>query len=264
MSNFSHLMHKHRWTHRRDLVRELVVRNIKIRYKGSVLGVLWSLLHSVLQVRIFAFLFRTGLGDNIPNFPAYVFVGILVWNWFQSSLSLASDTITGNREFMRRPGFPLVILPVVIVATNLFDFLIAFPILLIFIVAGGTPLTPALAIVPVLMFLQFLLTVGLAFLFATFQVSFRDTRHILTVVLRLGFFLAPIIYDPVSRIPARFMWLYRLNPAVRLLEVYRSVLLDGTLPEISSLLIIAGLSLVFLPLGYRVFTRAKYRFLEEI
>lgn len=216
------------------------------------------------QVRVFGFLFRTGFGGDIPNFPAYVFIGVLVWGWLQMSLSLCSNAITGNRELVRRPGFPVAVLPIVILTTNLIDFLLAFPILLVFLVVGGSELTPALLVLPFVMLLQFLLMLGLGYLLATFQVTFRDTTHLLNVLLRLGFFFTPIFYNPAKMLPARYQWLYRLNPIVHLLDAYRAVLLEGTLPAPRSFLILGVLIIILLPFGYKTFIQARYRFLEEL
>lgn len=252
------------WTYQRDLLYELVSRNIKIRYKGSVLGILWSLIYSVAQARVFGFLFRSGMGQDIPNFPAYVFIGIMVWMWFQSSLTAGSEAITSSGDLIRKPGFPAIILPVVTVATSLIDFVIAIPVLVAFLIYGGSNLATSLLLLPFLLAAQFLLTLSLVYIVATFQVTFRDTRHIVAVMLRLGFFLTPIFYDAGKMIPDRFQWLYRLNPIVHLLDAYRAIILFGTSPNPMSLLLLAGLTALVLPFGYRLFVNAKYRFLEEL
>jgi len=96
-----------------DLLRALVVRDMKLRYKRSILGVAWSLLNPLIQMLVFVLLFRRVLQLDIPNYPSFVFTGVLAWSWFQSALSLAAGAITGNRELIRRPGFPAAILPVV-------------------------------------------------------------------------------------------------------------------------------------------------------
>jgi lipopolysaccharide transport system permease protein len=263
ISYYLPLMRRRRLIHLRDLLYELVIRDIKVRYKGSSLGIAWSLLNSLAQLRIFGFLFRSALGRHMANYPTYIFSGIIVWSWFQTSLLMACETITTNRELVKRPGFPAIILPPVTIATSLIDFIIAFPILLIFIVTSGGKLTSALLALPLIMTLQFLLTLGLAYLMATFQVTFRDTKHLLNVILRLGFFLTPIFYD-LTIVPAQYQWLYALNPLVHLLALYRAVLLYGELPDPMPLLIISVLAAVLLPLGYKTFINARYRFMEEL
>ena len=124
----------------RDLLREMVIRDMKLRYKRSVLGILWSLLNPLIQMLVFTFLSRGVLSLDIPNYPSFVFTGVLAWNWFQRALSLTAGAITGNRELIRRPGFPTAILPVATVATHLIHFLLALPILLLFLAFGGNRL----------------------------------------------------------------------------------------------------------------------------
>jgi lipopolysaccharide transport system permease protein len=248
----------------RDLLRELVIRNVKIRYKGSILGIFWSLIFAVAQVRLFALLFRSGLGRDIPNFPAYVFVGILVWGWFSSSLNGCSNAITGNRELVDRPGFPVGVLPVVTIGTSLIDFLMALPVLIAFIIFGGSQLTTGLLLLPLIMILQFLFMQGLGYLLATAQVLFRDTTHLLSVILRLGFFLTPIFYNPERMLPPHYQWIYNLNPMVHVINAYRAVLLYDQLPALLPVLYVVGLTALLLPLGYRTFRHARYRFLEEL
>lgn len=247
----------------RDLLRELVVRDIKLRYKRSVLGVVWSLLNPLAQLLIFVFLFRKVLPLNIPNYPLFVFSGVLAWTWFQSSLFLATGAITDNRELIRRPGFPAAILPVVTVMSNLIHFLLALPILLLFVLITGIHLTSAILMLLVVIALQFLLTLSLAYLVATFHVTFRDTQHLLGILLLLLFYLTPVFYN-TSAVPEPYQWLYFLNPMAHLIQAYRTILIQGELPGYLTLLSLGVVSAGLLGLGYTVFVRASYRFVEEL
>jgi len=246
-----------------DLLRELVVRDMKLRYKRSVLGIAWSLLNPLFQMLVFIFLFRRVLSLNIPNYPSFVFTGVLAWSWFQSALLMATGAITGNRELIRRPGFPAAILPVVTVTANLIHFLLALPVLLLFLVLGGGRLTSAILTLPFVIVLQFLLILGLGYLVATVQVTFRDTQHLLGVFLMLLFYLTPVFYD-ASMIPARYQTLYHLNPMLHLITAYRAILIQGNLPDLRVLLALGVLGGVLLWLGHTVFTRASYHFVEEL
>ena len=246
-----------------DLLRELVVRDMKLRYKRSLLGLTWSLLNPLLQLLVFHFIFSLVLPLNIPNFALFLFTGILVWSWFQSSLSAATGAIVDNRELVRRPGFPVAVLPIVTVTTNLIHFLFALPILLIFLVVTGIPLTGALLALPLVITLQFLLILGIAYFLATFHVTFRDTQYLVGISLLLGFYLTPIFYD-VGTLPARYQTIYNLNPLVHLLGAYRSILIGGELPHLIPLLGLGILSLILLSVGYRIFMNASYNFAEEL
>jgi lipopolysaccharide transport system permease protein len=250
-------------TYLRDLLFELTLRDIKVRYKRSVLGIVWSLLNSLAQMRIFRFIFGSVLAVNVPNYTAFLFIGILVWVWFRSGLTQATLSITGNRELVTRPGFPSAVLPVITVMTSLVDFLLAFPILIFFLVAGGSQLTASLLLLPVVMVIQFALTLGLAYILATIQVTFRDMGHLLNVVLSLGFYLTPVFYD-VSSVPERYQFIYKFNPMVYLLAAYRKILLEGELPATLPLLALSMAAGLLLYIGYTVFVRASYRFVEEL
>jgi lipopolysaccharide transport system permease protein len=253
----------HRLNYVFDLLRELVVRDMKLRYKRSLLGLTWSLLNPLVQLLVFHFIFSLVLPLNIPNYALFLFTGILVWSWFQSSLSASTGAIVDNRELIRRPGFPVAVLPIVTVTTNLIHFLFALPILLIFLVLMGIPLTGALLALPLVIILQFLLILAITYFLATFHVTFRDTQYLVGISLLLGFYLTPIFYT-VDNLPARYQAIYNLNPLVHLLGAYRSILIDGTLPDLIPLLVLGILSLTLLLVGYRIFMNASYNFAEEL
>lgn len=249
--------------HLRDLLRELVARDMKIRYKRSVLGIAWSLITPLLQLLVFYLLFQVILALPIRRFTSFTLIGVLVWGWFQNSLNQGVTAITGNRELIRRPGFPSVVLPVVTVMTTFIHFLLALPILLIILLIDDSNLGLALLTLPFVMILQFVLTLSLAYLLAGANVIFADTQHILGVILMLLFFMSPIFYDP-STVPAQYQPLYRLNPLALLLEAYRAVLMENVQPDWIPLLGICFFSVLTLYAGFRFFTHVSYRFVEEL
>jgi lipopolysaccharide transport system permease protein len=254
----------HRLIYMRDLLRELVGRDMKLRYKRSVLGIAWTLLNPLMQLLVFLFVFNLVLPLNIPHYSSFLFAGILVWNWFQGSLNQSTGTIVDNRELLRRPGFFSPILPIVTVTSHLIHFLLGVPILLLFLLLEGSRLTSAILALPGVMALQFILTLGLAYLVATFHVTFRDTQYLLGVLLNLLFYLTPIFYD-ASSIPASYRPLYRLNPMLHLVEAYRAILLHGVLPDHLMPLLILGLCATgLLAFSYGTFKLASAHFAEEL
>lgn len=255
--------HKFPLPYLRDLLRELVSRDMKLRYKRSVLGVAWSLLNPLAQLLVLNFVFSWVLPLDIDNYPVFLFIGLLVWTWFQTSLFNATSVIIDNPDLIRRPGFPVAILPIVTVSTNLIHFLLAMPVLLLFLPSGGVQLSAALLALPLLVGLQFLLTLSLSYLLAAIHVTFRDTQYLLGIALLLGFYLSPIFYK-TSLIPQQLQWLYRLNPMVDLIDSYRVILMQGSLPSLLPLLAIGVGSMVMLWLGYTIFVHQSYRFVEEI
>lgn len=246
-----------------DLLRELVSRNMKIMYKRSFLGVAWTLINPLLQLAVFAFVFQLVIPVNIEQYSSYVFTGLLVWNWFQTSLYDATGVIISSRPLIRQPGFPVAILPVVIVTTGLVHFILALPVLIGFLLIDGVQFTPVVLFLPILQILQFALTVSFAYFLAALNVTFRDTQHTLGVVLQLLFYLTPIFYD-LKGIPREYWYVYGLNPMVHIVTSYRQILMWRIPPDWLALAIIAGITAILLPVGYWVFKRQSNRFVEEV
>ena len=246
-----------------DLLRELVSRELKLLYKRSLLGVAWTLINPLLQLAVFAFVFQLVLSIDIPQYASFVFTGLLVWTWFQNSLFQATGVIIANRPLIRQPGFPTAILPVVITTTGLIHFLLALPVLIIFLLIDGVELKPVIMFLPILQALQFALTVSLAYVLAALNVTFRDTQHTLGVLLQLFFYLTPIFYQ-ITNVPSGYQSLYFLNPMVHIVSAYRAMLIDGTQPNWLPLIVIGGCVAVFLPVGLQFFRRQSDRFVEEL
>jgi lipopolysaccharide transport system permease protein len=240
-----------------------VAREIKLRYRRSVLGYGWSMLNPLLQLLVLSLVFQFVLHLDVPNYVPFLFTGLIVWNWFQASLSSACGSIVDNRELVRRPGFPVAVLPVVTAITNFIHFLISLPVLLLLMVLFQGTVHIALAYLPILFVLQFLVIVSLSYLLATFYVTFRDTQYLLGIALMLGFYLTPVFY-PSSVVAPQYRLLYHLNPITVLIDAYRDVLLQGQPPDLLALLIVSLVFSLILWGGFWVFRRASYRFAEEL
>jgi len=255
--------HWRKWVQLCDLLYELVLRDLKLRYKRSVLGIAWSLLVPLAQLAVLYVVFHRLLPLNIPSYPTFLLTGILPWTWFQSSLLSASGAIVDNRDLVRQAGFPVVVLPSISVITQLIHFLLALPILAVFLLLDGYRMNIAILALPAIIVIQFALTLSLAYVTATFQVTFRDTQYLLGIVLFLLFYLTPVFYD-AAQLPARYQPIYRLNPIVHILGAYRSILITGRLPAGQSMLLLCALSVAILTVGYSVFLKARDRFVEEL
>ena len=253
----------HRIAHFRDLLRVLVVRDLKVRYKRSVLGMLWTLVNPLSQLLVFHFVFVRVFKVEIVNFSTFLFIGIVAWSWFSSSLLQATTAIVDNPGLIRRPGFPAAILPAVTISSHLVHFLMTLPILFFLMRLNGLEVTAALVILPLLTLLQFVLTLGMAYALASFHVFFRDTQYLLSIALHLGFFLTPIFYS-VEAMPPRMQMFYRLNPMFHLIESYRSILMRGQAPTLDSLLTLVGFATVLLLVGSSIFAKSCRGFAEEL
>jgi lipopolysaccharide transport system permease protein len=244
------------------LVVHLVVREQKLRYRRAALGMVWALAQPLVRFAIMAFVFGYLIRLDIPDYPLFLFVGILAWTWFSIGLSSATTSVLDRPELTNRPGLPRWVLPVVAVATALVDMLIALPVLLVFLLfQGGIPVT-ALAL-PVVILVQGLLVVGLGLLTCSANVYFRDTHHLVELVLAVGFYATPIVYT-VSLAPPEFQKWLELNPMTTVVEAYRSLLIDGTLPLDGASLILTITSVAVLLVGAAVFHRASPNFGDEL
>ncbi|MEP1074260.1 ABC transporter permease [Leptolyngbya sp. PL-A3] len=232
-------------------------------YKRSALGVAWTLISPLLQLLVFIFVFQVIIKIDIDQYSSYVFTGLLVWNWFQNCLFQATGIIINSRPLIRQPGFPIAILPVVVVTTGLVHFALALPVLVAFLLIDGVKLTPLVLLLPLLQLIQFALTVAFSYFLAALNVTFRDTQHTLGVLLQFLFYLTPIFYE-LDSIPNKYWYIYGLNPMVHVVTAYRQILIWGVQPDWLALAIISGLTLLLLPIGYRVFKHQSLRFVEEI
>lgn len=251
------------WQHARDLLAVLVERDLKILYKRSSLGFGWALVTPLVQLFIFSFVFHRALAIKIDNYPSFVFIGVLVYGWFQSSLGQSSGMITGSRSLVTQPGFPLTLLPHVMVGVRFFHFLIALPILFAMLWSVGIRPGWSWLSLPVLAGVQYLLIVGLSYPLASINVIYRDTQHIVSVALQMMIFVTPVFYSIEKVVPEHARWFY-LNPMVGLLQCWRGVLLNNTWPDSGILGGLLALGIVLLILGRNLFVRQSHLFAEEL
>lgn len=245
------------------LARELVVRDLKLRYKRTILGVAWSLVSPLAQWLVLGFVFRFILQIQIERYLSFLFTGIVVWSWFQSSLSACATCVIDNAPLLRRPGFPAPILPLIAVTTQFVQFLFSLPVLLVGATLDGDPFSLALLALPPVMFLQFVLTLGIGYFLSTLHVNYRDTKHLLDIVLMLAFYLTPVFYDGRA-VPAPYDHLFRLNPMLHLLEAYRAIIVSGRRPAFMSLAVVAAFAAVLFAIGHQRYRKQSPIFAEEL
>ncbi len=266
----AHLAQLYRY---RALIGTLVLRELRARYRGSVLGFLWSLLNPLLLMLVYVLVFAVYLRVPMENYAVFLFTGLLPWLWFASSLGHATGVIVGSGGLVKRILFPAEILPLVSVLANLVNLLLSLPLLFLFLLLFGVRPGPALLFLPLLLALQLLLTTGLALPLAALNVHLRDVEQILSNLLVLLFFLSPILY-PVSAVPATVRIgervtvplrpLYFLNPVAGLIQGYQNVLFFGREPHWIHLGVVAACAAVALWGGYRVFDRLRDSLAEEV
>ncbi len=251
-------------TLRRDLLRELVVRDVRLRYRGRVLGLLWSQLGPIASVVVFTVVFSRVIPLEIDDYAVFMLIGLEAWQWFQGGLSAGAVSIFDNRDLVRHAGFPLRIIPVFTVASQLASFVLALPVIFgaVALWTGRVPATTAW--LPVLVAVQFVVTLSAAYILATAQVFLRDTADVLAVVLRLMFFVTPIIYDAKRLLSSRFDVLFHLNPMAHLIKAHRDALLRGRTPDLEAIGVVAAIAVVVLVIAVRIFSSVQHRFVDEV
>jgi lipopolysaccharide transport system permease protein len=245
------------WRRARELaglVGHLAGRRLKSLHRLTLLGWAWPLARQLVQLAVLVFLFSHVLKLRIANYPLFVFSGLLVWNWFQSSLLAAAGSFIADRHLVFSPRLPNGVLPLVAVVVPLIDTLMALPIVMVALLVTGRLSVAILLLVPLLAVL-FVMIAGLALLLATANVFVRDVENVVAVGLILLFYLTPVFYAKQS-VPARLHWILRLNPMSATVSAARAVTLDGTAPaaaDVATMLVGAGLAAAVGVLVYRRF-----------
>ena len=253
----------------RGLIQSLVARELKARYRGSVLGFFWSFINPLLLLLVYSFVFTFIMKDahdkRIEPYALFMFCGILPWNWFSSSLMEASGSLVAGGNLIKKVLFPAEVLPIVTTLANMVHFFLGLPILAAFLIYYRAPVTVGeLTWFPVIVLVQLLFTLALALLVAALTVHFRDIRDILANVLTLWFFATPIIY-PWKRAPDFGKWFVNANPFSHLAISYQEVLFfEGPFGHWRWLLVIGVMSVVFFLFAYFVFDRLRDTFAEEV
>lgn len=252
-----------RVSHYLDVVTVLAQKDFKIRYRNSVLGFLWSLLNPLAYMVILTLVFSLLLAVNIPNFPAWLLIGLLVWRFFQVSTNQSLFAIAGNISLVNKMYIPRYL---IVLSGNLANFLgagLEFVALLPLLVLLGVNLTLYALLLPVILVLEFFLVFGISLLLSSLSLKYRDFNQLWDITLQLGFFLSPIVYD-ANLIPAPYRLIYSLNPMTALIESTRSILIGQSLPSVFDSTVVLSSVGILLLIGYLVFRRLERRFAEEL
>ena len=247
----------------RGLVRSLTVRDLKLKYRRSVLGAAWSVLNPLLMMAIYFAIFSVALRViTIPRYWAFVLGGLVAWLFFGNALGSAVTSLVSNPNLITKVYFPIESLPIATVLSALVNFVVSLLVLLVVVGVAGLPLGPSLLLLPVVVMAQLLFTVGLAVFLAALTVYLRDLEHLVGIFLTALFYLTPVLY-PLSMAGHYAIWL-ELNPMTWLLECYHAILYRGTWPDPGFLSLAIGAAIVSPTLGYLLFLRMRGRLPEEL
>ena len=248
-----------------ELLLTWTLREVKVRYKQSLLGAAWALLQPLALMLVFSVVFSVLVrvpSDGVP-YPIFSYTAVLAWTFLASSVSFAVPSLVSNFNLVTKIYFPREILPIASVGAALVDFLVASIILLPALVWFRIPLTPMLAWVPVLIVLQVVLTLGVVLPASAVNVFYRDVRFVVPLVTQVWLYATPVIY-PTSLVPESLRFLYMLNPMVGIIDSYRRVVLLGQAPDLAYLSTSATISFGLAIAGYRLFKRSESAFADLI
>ena len=250
--------------HYREMLFSLVRKDLRGRYKGSVLGFLWTFINPLMQLLVYTFVFTVILPSQVEHYSLYLFVALIPWIFFSSSMTGGAGSIVAQKDLVKKIYFPREIIPISYVTSCFVNMLLCFLIIFAVMLFTGAPFNPlALLCLPVIMIVEYLLALGIAMLAAAVTVYFRDLEHILGIVSMIWMYLTPILY-PETLVPEKWQALYHINPMTSIITAYRDVLYWGVMPQLATLLEAVLLGILFLLLGLLSFSKLKKGFAEEL
>jgi lipopolysaccharide transport system permease protein len=249
----------------RGLLISLVQRELKARYRGSILGFLWTFLNPTLHMLVYALLFTVVMRQNIPNYAFFMFVGLLPWIWFSSSVGAGASTISDRRDLMTKVRFPAQVLPSTVVATNLINYVLSLPLMLGLGAFFGVWPTWHVIIFPLVVLIQCIFTLGVVYIVSAINVTFRDLQHIVQNLLTLWFFTTPVLYQASSiSDPGTRTLLTMLNPVAILITSYQAIFYEHRLPDGLPLASLGLASVALLWCASQLFEARREDFAESI
>ena len=251
------------FTRYRYLMKQLVSRDFKTKYKRSVLGVLWSFLNPLLTMMVQYIVFSTLFKSDIPNFSVYLLTGIVCFSFFSEATSMSLTSIIGNASLITKVYMPKYIYPLTRVMSSTINFGLSFIPLFVVLLITRTPIRPAILLLPFGVGCLFALALGIGMLLAAAMFFFRDTQFLWGVLSMLWMYATPIFY-PESIIPGNFMVIYKMNPLYHIIRFIRIILIDGISPEPKAYALALLVSFVPLLIGATVFKKTQDRFVLNI
>jgi lipopolysaccharide transport system permease protein len=249
----------------RGLLISLVQRELKARYRGSILGFLWTFLNPTLHMLVYTLLFTVVMRQNIPNYAFFMFVGLLPWIWFSTSVGAGASAISDRRDLMTKVRFPAQVLPSTVVATNLVNYVLSLPLMLGLGAFFGVWPTWHVIAFPLVMLIQCSFTLGVVYIVSAINVTFRDLQHIVQNLLTLWFFASPVLYQVSSVSDAGIRTLLTLvNPVAILITSYQAIFYEHRLPDALPLAVLGLASTALLWGASQLFEARREDFAESI
>ena len=247
----------------RELIWALAAKELRIRYKRSVLGFLWALLNPALLMIILTLVFGSILRFNIHHYSIFLLSMLLPWTFFSQSLAYSVESVVGNAALLKKIRVAQIVFPTAAVLANVINFVLSLVPLAVLIIALRFPLHWTWLYLPVPMVGLFLFTMGTSFFLAAANVFYRDVSHIIQIVLSAWFYFSPVIYS-LDFVPAKYRWIFHLNPMLYILNGFRLSIYYGLLPSPQSVAMSLGCGILAVVVGFSVFRRYQDSFVYYV
>ena len=245
----------------REFLSTSVHKDIRGKYKGSFLGVLWSFINPLLTTFIYTIIFSVLLKSTQEHYVVFVIIGVLPWTWFTNTMSY-TNTYLMNGGIIKKVYFPREILAISSVTSGLVNYLISCLIILLFLLFSGIGFNINILFLPIILIVQYILQLGILLITSSIDVYVRDFEYIINFFVQMLFYATPILYS--SSMFGRFEWLLKLNPLTTIINAYRDIFYYQTMPNFTSLLLVFIASIIILIIGTLIFKKLEKGFAEEV
>lgn len=247
----------------REMLSNLVKKDLRTRYKGSVLGFLWTFVNPLLQLMVYTMVFSVIMRSNIDKYYIFLFVALVPWIFFATSITSSATSIISSKDLIKKIYFPRIIIPMAAVNGAFMNMIFTMVVVLGALIFSGIGLSKYIVLLPIIMILEYLLALGISFIVSALNVYFRDLEHILGIVTMAWMYGTPILYS-IDMVPVKLLPIFNMNPMTPIISAYRSILYYKTKPDLSHMGIIFIWSAVFIVAGYFIFQKLQRNFAEEL
>jgi ABC-2 type transport system permease protein len=247
-----------RYFHYRDLIWTLVARELRVRYRRSAIGFVWTMLQPLLMMLVLSLVFANLFRFDIPNYPVFALAGIMFWNFFQQTIISSMNSLRGNAGLLTKLPIPMAVFPIATTISGVINFVLALVPLFAILLITGHPVTGALLFLPVAILITALFTLGAGLILSPLAAFFSDVVEMIGVVMTLMMYMTPVFY-PMKIVPDNLRWAVRFNPVRSILEVFRDPIYLNKIPPLSHLSVAVGITAFVLILGIVAFRASSDR-----
>ena len=248
----------------REMIYSLVRQDLRGRYKGSVLGFLWTFINPLLQLAVYTFVFSVIMPNNIDKYYIHLFVGLVPWLFFSGSMTGGAACIMSQKDMVKKIYFPREVMPLSYVTSGFVNMLFSFIVIFVVVFFSGVGFNPAaLLCLPIVMIVEYIMALGGAMVTSALTVYFRDLEYILGIVVMAWMYMTPVVY-PIDWVPVKLQPILNINPMTPVINAYREILYYKRIPEFGNLMWALLLGMIVLAIGIVVFRKLQKGFAEEL